>query len=197
MENKNSPIMICRVHRTCTWNRMFAWLNKGCCLFAIAEKGMAQFCNRLRLWPVLLHCVTKIYLFFPPFVCIAHQCLSTGLERLIYDVNRAVKGKANRKEHAQHQRRKLSCSYIFLFFTPSICPVTTEGPAEVRNDAGLSLSIMANVLKGSITSDRAVSYTHRHQYLIICFGLGAFLTTGKCPFQWNMWNKRKYIISKI
>lgn len=61
MENKNSPITICRVHRTCTWNRMFAWLNKGCCLFAIAEKGIAQFCNRLRLWPVLLHCVTKIY----------------------------------------------------------------------------------------------------------------------------------------
>ena len=66
---------------------------------------------------MLLHCITQIYFFSPSFfVCTAHQCLSTGgLERLIYDVNRAVKGKANRKEHAQHQRRTLSCGYIFLF----------------------------------------------------------------------------------
>lgn len=106
-------------------------------------------------------------LFFS-FVCIAHQSLSTGgLERLIYDVNRAVKGKANRKEHAQHQRRTLSCCYISLFLAPSppslsICPVTTLGPPEVYKDTGLSPSIIADILKRSFTSDQAVS---RHTVL--------------------------------
>lgn len=105
---------------------------------------------------MLLHCITQIY--FSPFVCIAHQSLSTGgLERLIYDVNRAVKGKANRKEHAQHQRRTLSCGYIFLFLAPSICPVTTVGPPDVYKDTGLSSSIIADILKGSFNSDQAVS----------------------------------------
>lgn len=104
------------------------------------------------------------------------QCLSTGgLERLIYGVNRAVKGKANRTEHEQHQRRTLSCSYIFLFLTPSVCPVTTEGPPDVYKDTGLSLSIMANVVKGSFTSDQAVSrHTLKPQYSMIYFDPGAF-----------------------
>lgn len=126
-------------------------------LFPIVEKGIAQFCNRLCVWPVLLHCITQIY-FFPPFVCIVHRSLSTGgLERLIYSVNCAVKGKANRKEHAQHQRRTLSRGYIFLFLAPSICPVTTVGPPDVYKDTRLSSSITADILKGSFTSDQAVS----------------------------------------
>lgn len=56
------------------------------------SKKKPSFATQLHLWPVLLHCVTTIYFF--PFVW---GCLSGGgLERLIYDVNCAVKGKANR-----------------------------------------------------------------------------------------------------
>lgn len=118
------------------------------------------------------------------FVCIAHQSLSTvGLERLIYDVNHAVKGKANRKEHAQHQRRTLSCGYISLFRAPSICPVTTVGPPDVYKDTGLSPSIIADILKGSFTSDQPVS---RHTLLtpqyIFFNPIASFIATGKYPY---------------
>lgn len=99
-----------------------------------------------------------------------------GLERLIYDVKRGMKGKANRKEHAQHQRRTLSCGYIFLFLTPSICPVATVGPPDVYKNTGLSPSVIAHILRGSFTSDQAVS---RHTLLTSM----SFLATVKYPYQ--------------
>lgn len=136
---------------------------------------------------MLLRCITQIYFFF--FVCIAHQCLSTGgSERLIYDVNRAVKGKANRKEHAQHQRRTLSCSYIFLFSRSlSICPVTTVGaPLDVYRDTGLSPSITADILKGSFTSDRAASRSPTTDIsAFIYLFLFSSVAAGKCSYQRN------------
>lgn len=67
-------------------------------------------------------------LFFSLSVLCTRLWAQGGLERLIYNVNHAVKGKANRKEHAQHQRRTLSCSHIFLSSAPYICPVTTAVP---------------------------------------------------------------------
>lgn len=55
--------------------------------------------------------------------------------------------------------------------------MTTEGPPDVYKDTGLSLSIMANVVKGSFTSDQAVSgRTLTPQYLIIYFDPNAFFS---------------------
>lgn len=103
------------------------------------KKGITEHCNRVCLWPAssALHNKDQFFL----LLCIVHQSVSTrGLERLIYDVNRAVKGKANRKEHAQHQRKTLSCSYIFLFTTPCICPVTTvEPPCCVQRHGAITI----------------------------------------------------------
>lgn len=97
----------------------------------------------LRLWPALLHCVTTIYFF--PFVS---GCLSRGgWKRLIYDVNCAVKGKANRGERAQRQRRTLGCSHI----APSLCLQGRPRLPDVCTDTGLSLSIQQNLVKGSFT----------------------------------------------
>lgn len=88
---------ICRVFRTCTPSRISVGLSK--CVysqwlqFKKKERSKKRRCSsQLHLWPELLHCVTTVYFF--PFVW---GCLSGGgLERLIYDVNCAVKGKANR-----------------------------------------------------------------------------------------------------
>lgn len=82
---KSSLIPICRVHRTCTWNKnvLLVW-RKSVVLFLINEKGIAQFCNRLRLWPVLLHCITQICLFWFFLLCLYCAPVSEhrGLEKV-------------------------------------------------------------------------------------------------------------------
>lgn len=85
VENKKQPHTICRVHRTCTWNQnvSFVW-RESVVLFLITESGIAQFCNRLRLWPVLLHCITLIC-FFIIWLCL--YCASVSEHRGLEKVN--------------------------------------------------------------------------------------------------------------
>lgn len=86
-----------------------------------------MFC--LSLKSVLSHCVTlclsrslSLSRSISVSVCVVHQTLSTEwLERLIYGVNHAVKGKANSTElgeHAQHWWRTLS----WVSHAPSLPP---------------------------------------------------------------------------
>lgn len=123
---------------------------------------------------MLLHCVTKtpspnsptpLFFSLDSFVCIAHQRLSTGgLERLIYDVNHAVKGKANRKEHAQQPEKDIKLQPHLSFPHPLYLSTDNAGagpptppPSSVYKDTGPSLSITANVVKGSFSGGLAAS----------------------------------------
>lgn len=123
MENKKQLHM--DLQSTPDMHIKYAWLNKVYCFISSNwKKGPSQLCNRLSLTrTTALH--NRNLLFFSLSVLCTRLWTQGGLERLIYNVNHAVKGKANRKEHAQHQRRTLSCSHIFLSSAPCICPVTT------------------------------------------------------------------------
>lgn len=78
--------------------------------------------------------------------------------------------------------RTLSCSHIFLFLAPSICPLTTAGasptappPSTVYKDTGASRSITANVVKGLSSGDPAAK--HLRDYSVFSRG-GLFFGAG-------------------